>query len=119
MQRLRFWLICLLFSTGIALNIERLDIGTTENVVNLATFVYLLAGMSVISTILIPNDWNLHTNSIVIFWIILYFIIKIFILNDSPLVGGLYTYLTITEIVVLIVLIISTRKVMENLYDAE
>lgn len=119
MQRLRFWLICLLFATGIALNIERLDIGQTENVVNLASFVYLLAGMSVISTILIPSEWNIHTNSIVFFWIILYFLIKLFILNNSPLIGGFYTYLSITEIAVLIGLIVSTRKVMENLYGLE
>ena len=119
MLRLRFYLISLLLFTGIALNIERLDFGAKENVINLASFVYLLLGISVMSTILIPGKWKISTRTITIFWVVVYSIIKIIFRNELPFVGGLYTYLSIAEIVIIVSLIILTRKVMESLEGLE
>lgn len=119
MLRLRFYLISLLLFIEIALNVERLDFGAKENAINLASFVYLLLGISVMSTILIPRKWKISTRTITIFWVVGYSIIKIIFRNDLPFVGGLYTYLSIAEIVIIVSSIILTRKVMESLEGLE
>ena len=119
MLRLRIYLLLLLFFTGVALNIERLDFGSKEDVINLASFVYLLFGAAVISTILLPSRWRLSTRTITIFWVAVYSVIKLTINDDHPIVGGLFTYITFTEIFILIVLVILTRMVMESLLGLE
>lgn len=119
MLRLRIYLLLLLGFTGITLNIERLDFGPKEDVINLASFVYLLFGAAVISTILMPRKWRLSTRTITIFWVAVYTILKFTIGDDRPVIGGLYTYITIAEIFALVVLVILTRMVMENLLGLE
>jgi len=119
MLRLRVYLLLLLVFTGITLNIERLDFGPKEDVINLASFVYLLFGAAVISTILMPRKWKLSTRTITIFWVAVYTILKFTIGDDRPVIGGLYTYITIAEIFALVVLVILTRMVMENLLGLE
>lgn len=119
MLRLRFYIIALLLFTGISLNIERLDFGSQEDIVNLASFVYLLLGAGVMTTVLIPSRWKISTNYLVIFWTAVYFAIKVFIINDRPIIGGLYTYLTIAELFILIGLILLTQKVMVSLHVLE
>lgn len=119
MRNLRFALIQLLIFTSLALNIERLDYGAKENIVNLASFVYLLAGMAVISTILIPNQWKLTTRTIVIFWTAVYVTVKIVMNSSRPIIGGIYTYLSIAELMVLVILIVLTRRVMKDLLGLE
>jgi hypothetical protein len=115
MLRLRFYIIALLLFTGIALNIERLDFGPQEDIVNLASFVYGLLGASVMTTVLIPSKWKIPANYIIVFWSAVYFAFKVILINDRPIVGGLYTYLTIAELFILIGLIVLTQKVMEYL----
>ena len=119
MLRLRVNLLLLLLFTGIALNIERLDFGPKEDVVNLASFVYLLLGAAVISTILMPGKWKLSTQTIAIFWVVVYTILKATIGDDHPVIGGLYTYITIAEIFALVIMVILTRMVMESLLGLE
>lgn len=119
MLRLRFYIIALLLFTGVSLNIERLDFGSQEDIVNLASFVYLLLGAGVMTTVLIPSRWKISTNYLVVFWTAVYFAIKVFIINDRPIIGGLYTYLTIAELFILIGLIVLTQKVMESLHVLE
>jgi hypothetical protein len=114
MLRLRLNILLLLLFTGFILNIERVDFGAKEDVINLASFVYLLYGAAIVSTILIPKKWKVSTPTIVIFWVAIYSILKIFIFNDRPVVGGIYTYLMITEIVSLVVLVLLIRRVMES-----
>lgn len=118
-MRVRFDLIALLLFMGIALNIERLDFGAKEDVVNLASFVYLLYGVAVISTVLMPRRWKFSTSNVVVFWIVIYLSIKIMMSQDRPLFGGVYTYLTIAELFTLITLLVLTRKVMGNLNNLE
>jgi hypothetical protein len=119
MLRLRFYLIALLLFTGIALNIERLNYGYVDNIINLASFVYLLAGISVMSIVLMPSRWKIPTSYIIIFWSVIFLAIKLMLINNRPLFGGLYTYLSIVELFILVGLITLTRKVMEDLYNLE
>jgi len=119
MIRLRFYLVALLIFVGIALNLERIDFGAQEDVINLASFVYVLTGAAVVSTVLVPSRWKISTRSILIFWAFVYLVFKIALFNDRPLVGGSFTYLSIVELLILIELVLLTRKVMENLQGLE
>lgn len=119
MLRLRLNLILLLLFTGIALNIERIDFGAKEDVINLASFVYLLFGTAVISTILIPKNWKISTRNLVLFWAGIYLAIKTIPDTNHPLLGGVYTYISIAEIILLITFIILIRNVLENLQVLE
>jgi len=118
-MRLRFYLLSLIFITGFALNIERLDFGPKEDIVNLASFVYLLIGIAVMSTILVPSSWKIPTRNIIIFWSGVYLVIKMTQTNHRPIVGGVNTYLSIVELSLIILLIVLTRRVMENIYQLE
>jgi len=119
MRHLRFTLILLLAYLGFFLNIERLDIGDQSNVVNLASFVYILAGVAVISTILIPNRWKLSTRTITLFWVAFYLLFKIVVFNSRPVIGGQYTYISIAELVFVALSVILTRNFLTNLQDLE
>lgn len=119
MFRLRLYLIALLIFIGFALNVERLDIGAQQDVINLASFVYVLAGAAVVSTIMVPSRWKVSTRNVVIFWVVIYLVFKVVIFNDRPIIGGLHTYVTIVELLILVEVVLLTRKVMENLQQLE
>ncbi len=119
MKRFRISLIQLLIFTGFLLNIERVDIGTDQNIINLETFMYIIAGIAISSTILLPNKWKLSTRTIATFWVIVYLIIKIGRSPEHPFLGGVHTYLTIVEISLLILAVILTRRVLEDMQSIE
>lgn len=119
MLRLRFYLIVLLLFTGIAVNIERLDFGPRENIINLDSFVYLLLGVAIMSTVLLPSRWKISMRTLVLFWITVYLLIKVLLREERPAIGGIYTYLTLTELFIVVGSVIFTRRVMENLNSLE
>lgn len=119
MLRFRFHLIALLIFAGFALNIERLDVGSAEDIVNLASFVYVLLGIVTISTIMLPGKWKIHTRTVVIAWVFIYLVIKALMRESRPLIGGIYTYLTIVELLILVIVILLTRRFMESVYQLE
>lgn len=118
MKSLRFWLISLLIFIGFVLNVERIDVGETTDVVNLASFVYVLSGVIVVSIILLPRSWNFSVFSLAVFWALVYLSIKLLI-DPGSLIGGINTYLTIVEFGIIIVFVILTRKVTDNLHILE
>jgi len=118
MKSLRFWLVSLLIFIGFVLNVERIDVGETTDVVNLASFVYVLSGVVVVSIILLPRSWNFSVFSLAVFWALVYLSIK-FLTEPGSLIGGINTYLTIVEFGIIIVFVILTRKVTDNLQILE
>ena len=115
----RFWLISLMLFTGFALNIERLDIGEAENIVDMASFVYVLAGAAVLSSIVLPRKWKIPTSLFVAFWVVVYAVVKALSVQERPAIGGVYTYLTVVEVVLIILLVIMTRILMGKLQELE
>ncbi|MCB0208049.1 MAG: hypothetical protein KDJ52_01890 [Anaerolineae bacterium] len=108
----------LLLGLTVFFNLERLNF-TQLNIINLASFVYMLGVLAVISVILIPF---LRRSSVVVslaLWLGIYVLCKIFLFNDRPIVGGLYTYLTVTETVLLTLLIWLAYRVACTLNDFE
>src|SRR3990172_3789753 len=117
MNNLRRSIIVLISLLAIFYNIERFDFGE-ENVIDIQSFVYVFGLAAVLSVIFIPV---LHRSSIYLplaLWLGVYLLAKLLIFSDSrPLLGGLYTYLTITEAGLLSILIWLTHHVARNLRE--
>jgi hypothetical protein len=90
---------------GLALffNIERLDFGR-QNIIDIDSFAYVLGVIAVIATLSIPIFWHSHVAVPLLFWIGLYLLNKL-VFFERPLLGGVYTYLSITEVTFLILTI--------------
>ncbi|MCA9874784.1 MAG: hypothetical protein KC441_14035 [Anaerolineales bacterium] len=100
MKRLRLITATLLFVVAVFFNIERFDWGQ-QNLVDIQTFVYLLTTAAVVSILVIPSRYWRHISLAVLPWVALYFVGKLFF-SSRPLVGGIYTYLSVTELFFLI-----------------
>jgi GGDEF domain-containing protein len=112
--------IALIITLTIFYNIERLDIGT-ENSLNIETFVYLWGALAVISTISLnpPIDPRYHFYGSALLWLGGYLIAKLYFFGRHPLLGDSYTYLTVTEVAFLLLLIYVANKLAYNLRDFE
>ncbi|MCB0193763.1 MAG: hypothetical protein KDJ65_17575 [Anaerolineae bacterium] len=118
MAYLRGLIIALLIGLTIFFNLERLNF-TQLNIINLASFVYILGVSAVISIISMPILRRASVTASLVIWLGIYIFCKIFLFNDRPILGGLYTYLTVTELVLLTVLILLAHKVADTLNDFE
>lgn len=118
MSYFRGLIIALLIGLTIFFNLERLNLAQA-NVINLASFVYVLGAVALISVISIPTLWRSSVAVSFGIWLGIYIFSKIFLFNDRPIIGGLYTYLTITEMSLLSVLIWLAHKIAYTLHDFE
>ncbi len=121
MKKLRTLIIISFVSLAVFFNIERLDFAK-ENAINIDTFVYVLALIALISIIGIRSfqRWNIYT--LLAVWAAIYFLSKIFffaLFNGSPIVGGVYTYLSITELVLLLLMVGLAYKMTAPLKEFE
>ncbi len=121
MRKLTQTVITLLIGLTVFYNIERLDIGEA-NVINIDSFVYILGLIAVISIIKIPILRRSNLSVSMALWIGAYFLVKLLLLaffERRPLLGGIYTYLSITEIALLLLLIWLARRLASGLWDFE
>ncbi len=99
--------VILLIALAVFYNIERLDLGQV-NPIDIASIVYVLGLFAVISVITLPI---LQRSSVVVsifLWTGVYLLTKslfLFVLDDRPVIGGVYTYLTITELALLLIVV--------------
>lgn len=101
MKHLRRLTIIWLIGLATLFNIEKLDIDQ-HNIVNIDTFVYLLGFIAVVTIIAIPALQRLNSFILITIWVGIYTSTKFF-LSSHPFFSGLYTYLTITEVALLII----------------
>jgi hypothetical protein len=112
-------IVALVVSLAILFNIERLDFGEV-NVVNIDSFVYVLALFTVISVISIPmlRRSNVYVLSAV--WIGVYLVAKVLLSTSAgkrPLLGGVYTYLTVTEVGLLTITLLLAHRLAFAIED--
>lgn len=98
------------------LNIERLDFGQA-NIVDIESFVYGL-GLVAICTNLLPFVSRLPVSRLLMVWFALFLIFKLFF-SARPLIGGMYTYLTLTELLFLLVLVYLSHDLTQELHGFE
>jgi hypothetical protein len=97
MKRLPLSIILLTLFLAFFFNLERLDLGG-QSIININTFVYVLATISVVFTIMLPPFRHMRFTLLLFFWLLVYFGFKIFIVTDIPWWGGFNSYITIVEV---------------------
>jgi hypothetical protein len=117
-KQLRYSIFALLLLLALFFNIERLDFGN-QNVIDIETFVYGLGTLAVLSTLMVPSLRARSFLTLLITWLGIYLISKLFIFSDRPLLGGMYTYLTITEVCFICALFWLTYQLVQNIHDFE
>lgn len=119
MQRLRISIIIFLIVIGIFLNIERMDIGDQTDAINIQTFVYFLAAIAIFSAIILPEYWRPPSWFLVGWWLAVYLLAKGLFFTGRPLVGGIYTYITISEITLIVLLVVAAYNVGQEIVNVE
>src|SRR5687767_13475440 len=97
MQHIRRSILLLVSMLAMFFNIERLDFGQ-DNIIDISTFVYVLTLIAVMATLLIPRLGQLRTLPLVALWTLGYVSMRLLAGVERPIIGGLYTYLTLTEL---------------------
>ncbi|MEJ2757057.1 MAG: hypothetical protein P8046_01120 [Anaerolineales bacterium] len=100
-------------------NIERLDIGQ-ENLVNINTYVYVLTILAIFFVISFRKIGQMNPIYGFVFWFSLYFIMQIINADGRSFwQGGIYIYLTITEIALMGVGLAVGHYTANILFDLE
>lgn len=120
MKRLRYSLAAVIGGLTFLFNVERLDLGET-NVVDISSFVYVLGFLAASTAVLVAFPfWKGRQSSYVAaFWIAIYLATKLLIQDDRPVWGGMYTYITVTEIAILTVLLVLIARLTQGLHEFE
>jgi GGDEF domain-containing protein len=111
----------LVITLAIFFNIERINFGKAE-VVNLDSVVYVLAVFIVISIISIPVLRRSNVYVLGAAWIGVYLAAKVLLYTSSgrhPLLGGVYTYLTVTEVALLLITLLLAHRLASAIEDFE
>lgn len=117
MKNLRWTAALLLFVLTTFFNIERFDWGQ-QNLVDIQSFVYLMTATAVLSILLLPALQRRSLSLSAFLWLTIYCLGKFFIAS-RPLVGGIFTYLTITELFFLMLCIGLAHRLGQHLLEFE
>ena len=96
----------LLIVFALFFNLERLDV-QQENIVDIASFVYVSTLVSAVLTIRLPLLRQARAAVVILLWLNLYVILKLLFwqfFQSHPPLGGIYTYLTFTEVAMVIII---------------
>lgn len=119
MRSLRFSLFLLVSHLTLFYNIERLDIGA-NNAVNIESFVYGIAFLAIASVILVKTIWKHHVSNGLILWLGIYGVIKaIRFIQGNTEIGGVYNYIIIAEIAMLVLSILLAYNLSVQFHDVE
>jgi len=118
MKHLARSMIALLIGLAVFFNIERMDFGQ-QNVIDIQTFVYVLGILAVLAVIMIPAMWNTPLPVSLALWLGLYLLCRLSFFSSRPLLGGVHTYLSITEVALLSILVGLAHNVGRSLHDFE
>ncbi len=118
MKHLARSIITLLIGLAVFFNMERMDFGQ-QNVIDIQTFVYGLGILAVIAIIMIPALWNTPLPVSLALWLGLYLLCRLSFFSSRPLLGGVQTYLSITEVALLSILVLLAHNVGRGLHDFE
>ena len=116
MRLLKFHLISLLITLALLFNIERLDL-STENTLNIQTFVYVLALIITVAILFLPIFSQHRVTVAIAFALGLYLASKLIFFRDRPFFGGFATYVTTTEMAFLAIIAFISQRFSQSLYE--
>lgn len=111
-------IIALLIGLTLFFNIERLDFGQA-NTIDIQTFVYVVGILAVFSVITLPVLWRAPFAVSLALWLGIYLVCRLTYFNTRPFLGGIHTYLSITEIAFVSLLIWLAHDLGRSLHDFE
>lgn len=97
-------------------SIERFDFGQ-NNIIDIHSFVYVLGIFAVVATILLPSFARLPVSWVILFWFFIFILFKLLLLSERSILGGIYTYLTLTEAVFVLVMVYLAHQVARVYYE--
>jgi GGDEF domain-containing protein len=118
MRHLRQSFVVFLIYLTIFYNIERLDL-VKEDLINISTFTYGLNLSAIVSIMAFPPLWRARSWVALAVWLGFFAVARLFAFNTRPLFGGMYTYLSITEVTLLTLSIILAHRLARDLHDFE
>lgn len=118
MSRLRRSTLMMLVFLAVFFNIERLDYGE-QSLIDIHTFVYVLATILILGTLAIRPLQRLPIHITAVLWLGIYLALKLTLFNSRPLIGGMYTYLSITEAAMMTIAMLLTVNLSRSLNELE
>lgn len=118
MRKLQDSILSLLIHIIILFNIERLDLDG-KDIIDLETGVYVLAVIAIILILTIKWLGALRQPVLISLATGIFFVVKLALLTRRPLIGGIYTYLSFTELGLFLVAVFLAQNVAVNLKDLE
>jgi GGDEF domain-containing protein len=120
MKHLRYSILAVLVAVAFVFNVERLDLDE-ESVINISSFVYVLGFLVVTTPVLlrrvpVTGGW---AYGIGVFWTAVYLASKIFVFRSHPAWGGVHTYVTVTELALVLVLSLLASILVKGLREFE
>jgi len=118
MQRSLNIIVGLIAYLAIFFNLGRIAIGD-QSLVDIQLFVYALATIATISTIIIPPLRRQEALFLLIVWGLIYILCKLFIFPNPPLLGERYTYISFTELTLLLISVFLAHLFAQNMAKLE
>ncbi len=115
----------LIIALAIFFNLERLDIGQEigqQNLIDISSDTYLVGLVAVIAILFFKPLRALSRPSLLLIWLLAYLGVRLIsstFLDQHPMVGDIYTYITITEGVLIAILMILAQSLGKHLDDFE
>lgn len=116
MNHFRWLLVQLLLTFSLFFTIERLNFGQS-NPIDIHSFIYVLGTLMVVATILLPWFARLSATRVILFWFFVFILFKLLLVNERSILGGVYTYLTLTEGVFVLALVYLAHQVARAYQD--
>lgn len=105
MRKLKLNLIILLVYLTLVYNLERLEWKAGIDGVGVHTFVYMLVIGAIVIVFLLSRAHRFSIFAHLFTWSFAYFALRLTIFNDGPVFGGFTTYVTVTELAILLIAI--------------
>lgn len=118
MRRLQVSILYLLIHLTILFNIERLDLDG-KNTIDLATAVYPLTLLAIIMILSIKGLRRLPQPAWIGLWTAVYVAVKLVWVSHRPLIGGIYTYLSFTELGLFLIAVFLAQRLAQNVEEFE
>ncbi len=121
MKQVRILLVIFLLGLTFFYNIERLDFGE-ENVIDIDSAVYVIGFVATVLTVALSIIRYFNVAILMALWAGVFIFIKMWLAyfaDGRPILGGIYTYLSITELALLLIAVWISYKLAIALYDFE
>lgn len=118
MTSLRKSIIFMLIHLTIVFNLERFDY-SARNVIDIQTFVYVLVIAIVVLTTALKPVQFFSIYSSALGWLLIYGVLKLTLFATRPILGEPYTYLTLTEMGIILITVFLTYDLSRTLRDFE